>query len=226
MTSQVIDMNSYRRKSHFDYFRSLQYPYVGVTVDQDVTAAYQFSKGTGKSFYLTILHAVALAADTVPELRQRIRNNQIIEYAECPTSHTERTQGGEYCYCTLHHHMPLSDYFMRAEEARRNCASNSITEDEDVESMYFISTLPWLHYTALVQPVACGDESNPRITWGKYSITESGKVMMPVSILAHHALVDGSHIAQFYSSLELEIKKLYSDSASSVPLSTPFQLVL
>ena len=211
MAAHFIDMNSYRRKAHFDYFRSLKYPYVGVTVEQDVTAAFHFSKEKEKSFYLTILHAVALAADTVPEFRQRIRNNQIIEYSECPTSHTERTQSGEYCYCTLHHHMPLSEYFVVAENARRNCASNGINEDEDAESMYFISTLPWLHYTSLIQPVDCGDESNPRITWGRYSIAESGRVTMPISILAHHALVDGSHIAQFYNRLEQVIKKLYAE---------------
>ena len=210
MMIRRIDMNSYRRKAHFDYFRSLQYPYVGVTVEQDVTAALRFSKETGQSFYLTILHAAALAADAVPELRQRIRKDQIVEYSECPTSHTERTQGGEYCYCTLHHHMSLSDYFAAAEEARRTCAVNGIQEDEDAESMYFISTLPWLHYTALIQPVACGDESNPRITWGKYAITGSGKVVLPVSILAHHALVDGSHIARFYENLAREIGKLDS----------------
>ena len=206
MAVHVIDMSSYRRKAHFDYFRSLQYPYVGVTVEQDVTAALRFSKETGRSFYLTILHAVALAADAVPELRQRIRNDQIVEYSECPTSHTERTQGGEYCYCTLHHHMGLSGYFEAADEARRNCAMNGIKEDEEVESMYFVSTLPWLHYTSLIQPVSCNDESNPRITWGKYSITGSGKVIIPVSILAHHALVDGSHIAQFYDHLAREIE--------------------
>ena len=210
MTVHEIDMDGYKRKAHFDYFRSLQYPYVGVTVEQDVTAALLFSKDAGRSFYLTILHAAALAADAVPELRQRIRNNKIVEYSECPTSHTERTQGNEYCYCTLRHHMSLSDYFETAEEARRNCEVNGIKEDDDVEGMYFISTLPWLHYTSLIQPFACNDESNPRITWGKYSITESGRVVMPVSILAHHALVDGSHIAQFYRNLEQEIEKFHS----------------
>lgn len=207
MSVRLLDMSKYARKAHFDYFRSLQYPYVGVTVDQDVTNAYNFSKETGRSFYLTFLHAVALAADAVPELRQRIQGDQIIEYSECPTSHTERTSGVEYCYCTLYHHMSLSDYYALAEEARRNCASNGITEDANVESMYFISTIPWLHYTALIQPVACGDESNPRITWGRFKETEAGRIIMPVSILAHHALVDGSHIAQFYTNLDQEIEK-------------------
>ena len=208
MEPHFIDMKCYERKAHFEYFKSLQYPYVGVTVNQDVTDAYCFSKSAGESFYLTFLHAVALAADNVPELRQRIRNNQIVEYSECPTSHTERTREGSYCYCTLHHHMDLKDYFACAKEARRRCADNGITEEEYVESMYFISTLPWLHYTALIQPVACGNESNPRITWGQYQKTEAGKIIMPVSILAHHALVDGSHLAQFYDYLRVEIEKI------------------
>ena len=210
MEPRPIDMARYERKAHFDYFRSLSYPYVGVTVEQDVTEAYRLSKSAGKSFYLTMLHAVALAADRIPELRQRIRGDQIVEYPECPTSHTERTQGEKYCYCTLHHHMDLWEYFARAEEARKTCAANGIAEEEDVESMYFISTVPWLHYTALIQPVAGGDESNPRITWGQYQKTESGRIMMPVSILAHHALVDGSHIARFYDCLGQEIEEFRS----------------
>lgn len=213
MEAHIVDMNSYKRKAHFDYFRSLPYPYTGVTIDVDVTAALRYSKEHHCSFYLTMLHAAALAADAVPEFRQRIRGDQIIEYAECPTSHTERTKEGTYCYCTLHHHMNLPDYFAHAKEARSSCGARGITEDAAVESLYFCSTLPWLHYTSLIQPVACGDDSNPRITWGKYEVSDAGRVMMPMSVLVHHALVDGSHIAQFYDHLKQQIEALYYDSA-------------
>lgn len=210
MAPRIIDMADYPRKAHFDYFRSLQYPYVGVTVDTDVTDALRFSRETGKSFFLTVLHAAALAADGVPELRQRIRGDQIVEYAECPTSHTERTGGAGYCYCTLRHHMDLRTYFEAAEKARERCAANGIEEDDDVESMVFISALPWLHYSSLIQPVAGGDESNPRISWGKYEKAASGRTLMPVSLLAHHALVDGIQIAQFFKNLEQEIARYQS----------------
>lgn len=202
MLIRRIDMSTYERKAHFDYFRSLQYPYVGVTVNQDVTDIYRFCKKNNCSFYLTFLHVAALAADKVPQFRQRISGDGIIEYPECPTSHIEQTKGDGYCYCTLHHHMSFSEYYEAAKAARNTCAENGITESEDVESMYFISTLPWLHYTSLIQPVAGGDESNPRITWGKFEETESGRIIMPVSVLAHHALVDGIHITQFFSNLE------------------------
>ena len=203
---QLIDMDHYPRKAHFDYFRSLPYPYVGTTVNADVTGVLRYSRRRGRSFYLTFLHAAALAADSVPELRRRIRGNGIAEYAECPTSHTEMTAGGTYCYCTLRHHMNLDSYYRQAEEARAACRSGGITEDEDVERMYFVSTLPWLHYTALIQPVAAGDESNPRITWGRYETDAAGRTVMPVTLLVHHALADGIHLAAFYERLAEQIR--------------------
>lgn len=212
MSSQLIDMDQYARRSHFDYFRSLPYPYVGVTVNVDVGALLTFCREHGFSFYLMFLHASALAADGVQELRQRIRDGGIIEYSECPTSHTELLENGTYCYCTLHHHMPLRDYLQQAEAARQACrAKGNIEEDADVESMVFISSLPWLHYSALMQPVAGGDESNPRITWGKYEEDSSGKVLLPATLLAHHALVDGIHLAQFYKNLEQTIQELIAE---------------
>ena len=71
--------------------------------------------------------------------------------------------------------------------------------------MLFISTLPWLNYNALIQPVAGGDESNPRITWGKYKEDAQGRLMMPVTLLAHHALADGLHVSEFFRLLEKEL---------------------
>ena len=209
MAYRIIDMDNYPRRAHFDYFRTLAYPYVGVTQMVDVTALVGFCKEKEASFYLTFMHAAALAADGIPAFRQRIRDGGIVQYDQCPTSHTEPLPDGTYCYCTLHHHLPFDEYIARAEEARRLCRERaSIEEDEDVERMYFISSLPWLHYTSLTQPVAGGDESNPRITWGKYGADARGRLMLPVTVLLHHALADGLHLGLFYQGLEREMQTL------------------
>ncbi|MBP7321279.1 MAG: chloramphenicol acetyltransferase, partial [Lachnospiraceae bacterium] len=50
-------------------------------------------------------------------------------------------------------------------------------------------------------------DSNPRITWGKYHEV-NGRIMIPVSILAHHALVDGLHIGNFYKKIEMNLVEL------------------
>ena len=80
MSFRYLDMEHYERIEHFRYFLSMPYPYVGVTVDTDVTGIVSFCKANGYSFYLTFLHAAAKAADRVPELRRRIHNGVIIEY--------------------------------------------------------------------------------------------------------------------------------------------------
>ena len=202
-----IDMGSYPRREHFEHFYGMAYPYAGVTVEVDVTDLLTLCREKGYSFYLMVLHAVALAADGVEEFRRRIDQGSIVEYAECPTSHTELKPDGTYAYCTLHHHMPLAEYLQRAEAARAAArTSGSIEEEAEVQSMYFISTLPWLHYTQLIQPVACGEESNPRITWGKYQADQNGRMMMPLSVLVHHALADGIHIAKFYEAFNQQMK--------------------
>ena len=207
-----IDMATYPRREHFNHFVGMAYPYVGVTVAVDVTDLLARCREKGYSFYLMVLHAVALAADEVPEFRRRIEGDGIVEYDTCPTSHTELKPDGTYAYCTLHHHMPLADYLAKAEAARAAARENgSIEEEDDVQSMYFISTLPWLHYTQLVQPVACGEESNPRITWGKYQPDAAGRMMMPLSVLVHHALADGLHIAKFYEAFDRQVRLLCNE---------------
>lgn len=102
--------------------------------------------------------------------------------------------------------MPFPDYLdyaVRAQEAAKS--ERSIEEDrEESNDKIFISTLPWLTYTSFIQPVPIPADSNPRITWGKYYKQEE-KVLMPVSVLCNHALVDGKHMADFYEALDREI---------------------
>ena len=197
MSFRYLDMEHYERIEHFRYFLSMPYPYAGVTVDIDVTDIVFFCKARGYSFYLTFLHAAAKAADRAPELRRRIHDGVIIEYDTCPTSHTEL----------------CAEYIAYAEtERQRRRLDGSLREDADVDSMYFISTLPWLHYSALIQPVAGGEESNPRITWGAFAPDAEGRLQMPVTLLVHHALADGSHMAKFYDALRAELAVLTGDA--------------
>lgn len=209
MAFMKIDMESFPRKSHFEYFLNMAYPYAGVTVKVDVTDFVRFCNEKKCSFYLAFLHAAALAADSVREFRFRIRDGGIAEYDACPTSHIEILNDETYCYCTLRHHMPFDEYLEKAENARKLCREKGgIEEDNDVESMYFVSCLPWLDYTSLVQPVSGGEDSNPRITWGRYASDAEGRLAMPVSVLVHHALADGVHIAKFYDALNRQMKIL------------------
>ncbi|MDE5908062.1 MAG: chloramphenicol acetyltransferase [Lachnospiraceae bacterium] len=212
MGYRYLDMDTYKRKTHFAYFNSLSYPYCGITVNVDITDLLEKIKKEGLPFFFTVCFCVSKAANGVAQFRQRILDGRIIEFDRCKTSHTVALEDGTYCYCTLEDDMPFSEYTvdaaLRQEEAKQ---MHTIDEEEDeVYDKFFISTLPWISYTAIVQPVPVPADSNPRITWGRY-FEQGGRILLPVSVLCHHALVDGVHLARFYELLEAQFSLLTNE---------------
>lgn len=206
MDYKYLNMETYKRKNHFEYFNSLAFPYVGLTVNVDITDLLKTIKEKKLPLFLSICYCVSKAANRVPEFRQRILNNQIVEYGYCLTSHTVALNDGTYCYCDLDSNRSFEDYICYAiNEQEKAKQRNSIHEEaDDILGKIFISTIPWVSYTALVNPTPVPADSNPRITWGKYFI-QNEKVLLPVSVLCHHALVDGLHISKFYDFLNKEM---------------------
>lgn len=206
MEYRTIDLASYKRRDHFAYFNSFAYPYVGTTANVDISALLAKVKEEKLPFFLSACYCAARAANSVPELRQRIREGQIIEFDRCRVSHTLALEDGTYCYCTLEDEPDFYNYLTSGKRAQElaKCQASIEEDPEEVLEKLFVSSIPWLSYTALVQPVPTPADSNPRITFGKYFL-QCGKALLPVSLLCNHALVDGVHIAAFYAAMEREI---------------------
>ena len=201
MQGNRLDMENYPRKDHFQYFLNIGYPYVGTTVNIDITNWMTRRKETGNPFFLSFLHAVGNAANSITELRQRIDQEEIVEFDHCKLSYTVGLENGTYCYCSVSVDKPLDEFIVYARKEQDQAIKIPTISDGDEElALIFISSLPWLAYTSLVQPVPSPADSNPRITWGKY-FEQDNKILIPVSILCHHALVDGIHLSQFYENL-------------------------
>ncbi len=208
MDYNELDMENYPRKEHFAYFLTMGYPYAGATVQVDITDFLRKIKAAGESLFLSLLYEVAAAANAVPEFRQRILDGRIIQYTSCPTSHTVLKEDGTFAYCRLDcskHRAVFLPYALDAQERAK--AIGTIREDPgESRGLLFISCLPWISYTSLVQAVPCPADSNPRISWGKY-FESGGRMLLPLSVLAHHALVDGKHLGDFYACLAERLQK-------------------
>ncbi len=64
------------------------------------------------------------------------------------------------------------------------------------------SPMPWLTYTHISHTNSGKkDNATPLFDWGKY-YEKDGKIVMPVSVQAHHSFVDGIHIGQFVDRLQ------------------------
>lgn len=201
----VIPLENYPRKAHFSYFCQMAQPYAGLTVQVEITDFLKMLQAEGTPFFLSFLYCVCRAANRVPELRQRIREGEIVEYAYCPASYTLALEDGTYCYCTADGRGPFSPYLAKAQQTQQEAkVQRSLEDGEDALSLLFLSSLPWVSYEAIVQPTPFPADSNPRITWGRWR-REGERHILPVSLLCHHALVDGRHMAAFYQYLEEEL---------------------
>ena len=196
---RIIDLETYPRRSHFEYFGAMAFPYVGLTANVEVTNLIRFAKMRGGSSFHAVLWAAAKAANQIPELRQRIVDGQIIEFDHCNAGYTVAKEDHTFCNCDVETRMPLEDFLVDAKrrQAEAILQTDFVNPDEDEVGQIFTSCVPWVAFTQVVQPVPSPGDCNPRIVFGKY-ILDGEKTMMPLHIQCNHALVDGYHIAEFF----------------------------
>lgn len=206
MEYRVLPWDTYPRKAHFAHFNSYANPYVGVTVEVDITAFRQACQQRAYPFFLSFLYCIGNAANAVPQLRHRILGDSIVEMACCDTSHTVLHDDGTYSYCRLKVAQPFETYLPQALKLHQRAKTESVLEDgDDAANLFFTSSIHWVHYTNLQQPTPIPADSNPRITWGRFVTNQEGRTTLPVTLLANHALVDGVHIGAFYQTLNAQL---------------------
>ena len=200
---KIIDLETYPRRSHYEYFKSLAYPYVGMTANVDVTGLLAAAKRRGKSSFLACLYAACQAVNAVSALRQRIRDGQIIEFARCDAGHTVAKEDGTFVNCRTDSSLDFDSFLTLGEIAQQQAKAQTgfLNDKEDETGLIFVSCVPWVSFTSVIQPTPIPADTNPRIIFGKY-FTQDGRTMMPLAIQCNHALVDGLHIAQFYAKFQ------------------------
>lgn len=207
---KIIDLDNYPRKKHFEYFKTLAYPYVGITSDVDITSFYHHCRKHHYPFFYSLLYCVVRSTNQIEAFRQRIQDDQIVEYDYCESSFTIMLEDNTFRYCISTTNQPYVSYLENLEKMKNNIKTEGTLEEQDSLEYFYVSCLPWVSFTSLIQPTPYPADSNPRITWGKF-IQQQDKIILPMSILAHHALVDGLHLAQFYMQLEKELETFVNE---------------
>ena len=204
-----IDMNTFKRKAQYEYFSSLAYPYMGVTRDIDITELSYSIRQSGAPFFLTILYCVIKAANSVPELRQRIIEDKLMQYDSCMASYTVAIDDDTYCYFNVDCTKPYSEFieYAKAEQEKAKACNTINCNKAEEEELFFVSSVPWFDYTSVIQPVPMPADGNPRLTWGKY-FTRCGRTYLPFTILCNHAIVDGRHLGLFFEALSDSIREV------------------
>ena len=191
-TKKRLDLEKWKRKAHFNFFKKFDEPFFGVTVEVDCTKAYQKAKDLKHSFFLYYLHKSLTAVNQTESFRYRIENDEVFVYDSVQASSTINRPDNTFGFSYIPYHKKFEDFVIEAnKEIERVRSNNDLMPATSSENVIHYSSLPWLRFSALSHARHfTHKDSVPKISFGKV-VLEGGKRKMPYSVHVHHALADG-----------------------------------
>ena len=200
---KYIDIENWPRREHFHFFSGMDYPHFNICANLDISQLHPFLKKHGLPFFTSVLYLSARAANSIKELRYRIRDGMVVEHETVSTAITVMGNNEVFGYCTIEYRADPEEFMAKAAEVIAKTKENpTITEDSTRDDVFYYTTIPWISFTSLVHPINLNPiDSIPRISWGKYFKSE-GCLLLPHSVQAHHGLIDGLHIGKYFTLLQ------------------------
>jgi chloramphenicol O-acetyltransferase type A len=195
-----LDIENWNRKEHFLFFKQFEEPFFGLTVEIDCTKAYGTAKQLESSFFVYYLHKTIVAVNAIEPFRCRIIDDAIYIYDTIDVSATIMRADNTFGF-SLILYSPDFDVFAAnalSEIERIQNTTGLFTREFAIDNLIHFSAVPWVDFTSLSHARSFTfPDSCPKISFGKMKIAADGKRTMPMSIHAHHGLMDGFHVGQF-----------------------------
>ena len=205
---EIIDINTWKRKQHYDHFRTLKDPYFGVVFPVDVSKAYDFAKAHDVSFFGKYLHDCMKAINEIDELKLRIQDDTVVKFETINASATlmrsDQTFG--FSYIEFDNELDLFLSHLISEKNRIETTGALFPLRNDLECIH-CSAMPWVNFSGHKEPISGALDSVPKLAFSKIIKENDGKMMMNVSINVNHALVDGYHVGLFAEKFQHYLNK-------------------
>ena len=193
-----LDIERWRRRDHYQFFRTYERPFYNLCADADVTELHGHTKRAGISFFAASLYAALRAANEVEEFRYRIRPHGVIVHDVVHAGSTVLNDDETFSFCYFDFHPEFREFSAGVQSAlEEHRRRRDVLEPQDYrDDLIHFSVIPWISFTGLTHARRNDPaDSVPKIVFGKYRGGDALK--MPVSVEVHHALMDALHVARF-----------------------------
>ena len=199
---RYVDLASWTRREQFEFFRGFQQPFFNICAEVDVTALRAHCRTSGASFSLAGWFACQGAINEVEALRMRLRGDRVWVHDRIRISMTVPVEDGTFQFCHLPHCETFAEFVEAAGVARGATTTGAMDDRPDDDAVVHGTTIPWVRFTSMQHARRReADVAIPKIALGKFG-PSGDRVMMPVSIETHHALVDGVHVGAWFDALQ------------------------
>jgi chloramphenicol O-acetyltransferase type A len=199
-----LDLSTWSRRELFEFFIGYTNPYFNVCTRVDITSLVEFVRANPELKISFAIHYFVLRlANEMEPFRYRLRDDKVFVYDVIDGGTTVMRPNETFAFAYFAYQRDfltfVRDMADAVEDVRTGTGPLKPTMRDDV---IYHTTLPWISFTSFAHARTSGrGESIPRFVFGKFT-KESERLIMPISIEVHHALMDGLHVGRYLSALE------------------------
>ncbi|HEV2761599.1 MAG TPA: CatA-like O-acetyltransferase [Pyrinomonadaceae bacterium] len=214
--SKYLDTEAWSRRHLFNLFKSYDEPFFNVCADVDATALLDFSRRNDLSFFVTYHFLSTRTANEIEPCRYRLRGERVLVHERVDAGAVLLLPDESFTFVYFDFDEDFMSFHERARAAVESARLEAPPLDAraDRDDLVYHSVVPWVSFTSVSHARDSRRQSGiPKVTFGKYRDV-GGRVLMPVSVEVHHALMDGLHVGRFFERLE----RYFADPSAALAL--------
>jgi len=205
----IIDITTWPRREHFEFFKQYDMPFFGVTVQLDCTQLYDRAKSEGFPFSAGYHFASLCAVNEVEELRCRIEDDLPVRYDVIHLSTTIARPDGTFGFSFQKYTENFSQFvaeFMA--EARRVQAETGLKSPYSGQDIIYCTVARGIAFTSFDHPFMFRRQGSvPLMAFGEV-VSDGNRKTIAHALHAHHALVDGQHAAKYFQRVQQRLNEM------------------
>lgn len=218
MTFHKIDMETWPRREHYQYYSEKIKTSYQLNVEIDVTRLVEGCRTRGLRFYPSMIYVIMRAVNSNEAMRMALDQEGSLGYYDvCHPSYTIFHEDDKTFSDIWTAYDPDFDRFYRAviSDMEQYKDVKGIKGKPDRPDAYTpVSCVPWIHFTGIGHDTPGPSLMYfPVITFGRYDF-DGEKYMLPFSLFVNHAVADGYHSSVFVQ----EIQRLCHTCETWMPL--------
>ena len=204
MNFTKIDVENWERKELFKLYTTDLKIVMNMTVDIDITSLITEIKGKGYRFYPTMIYIVSTLMNKRDEFKYYLtEEGELIKWDFVSPSYTDFNKETEkFNKFVTEYSEDFYTFHNRAVEDMKRHKNEYGFLPNQPKNTFDITCLPWVSYKGFdLHIYGDGKSLFPIVMWGKYR-EENGKVLLPLTVMFHHAVIDGFNLCRFLNELQ------------------------
>jgi len=202
--AKYIDLTTWARRDLFEFFRGFDKPYFNVCTSVDITRLLEFLAPRPETSVTLAYHYFALRiANEIEPFRYRLREGKVLVHDVINGGTTVLQPNENFTFAYFDYEEDFEKFMLAAKRSVKEVQKDDVLfSPHDADDAIHFTTLPWVSFTSFSHARNWKTEDSvPKIAFGKF-VKEIDRVLLPISVEVHHALVDGVHVGRFFMRLE------------------------